>query len=200
MSKKFNQWLLRLQQFVDRPWYIPFIALLAGLDLFIMIVPTDWLLISAVMLRPKRWISCFIWVTLGSVVGAVALGYVMQLPSNPISAYVAEKATSMSAWKGTAGFMERNGTWTLGLVALSPLPQQPAVMIAALTGMQLTWIAVAVLIGRATKYSVFSWLASHAPRLLNRIGSVRREMDSFRPQLQNPKGEVERKHDEAKRR
>ena len=62
---------------MDRPWYVALVGGLAALDLFIMIIPTDGLLVTSVLVRPKRWVSWFLWVSIGSAVGAAALAAII---------------------------------------------------------------------------------------------------------------------------
>lgn len=171
-----RSWIKRLQSFADRPWYFPVLGLLAGLDLFILVVPTDALLISSVMLQPKRWVSAFFWVGLGSAVGAVALAGIVQWDSAMVMEEWFPQAFDSSLWRTTDAFFDRHGGKALILIAFSPLVQFPAVVIAALSGMSLTKIFFISLAGRMVKSALFSWGASHAPKLLLRVPLIKQEL------------------------
>ncbi len=171
----------RLQTFADRWWYFPVLGILAGADLFILVVPTDALLISSVMLRPKKWVSAFICVALGSAIGAAVFAGVIQWDTNLFMERWFPDAFDSVLWQRTDAFFDAWGGFALLLIACSPLVQFPAVAVAALSGMSLTKIFFVCLLGRALKAALFSYGASHAPRLLMRLPFVRRELSLLEP-------------------
>jgi membrane protein YqaA with SNARE-associated domain len=63
----------KLEQYADRFWYPPLLALLAALDNLIIVIPNDGLLIASSMLIPKRWAIFAISVSIGSTIGALTL-------------------------------------------------------------------------------------------------------------------------------
>lgn len=173
------RWFSRVQNFIDRPWYVPFISFLAGIDLFIVIVPTEPLVISAVLLRPKKWIRIFFFVALGSAIGALALALFINLGPNEVILKWLSGAIESNTWNKTVALVNSHGVLALLLISLGPLPQQPGVVVAALAGLSVEQIFLAVLAGRCLKYGVFAWLASHSPRLLYKLKSVRKGLDEI---------------------
>jgi len=173
-----------LQKYIDRPWYPYLVALLAAVDMFVLVIPTDGLLVSAVLLRPKRWARTFLIVTTGSALGALLLAWLFQ---HGVSA-VTDKLVPLifgAAWNDTEAFAQSHGALALALVAASPFPQAPAVVLAALADMPLSAIFLACWLGRGAKYALFAWSASHAPKLVLRLWGVRREIN----ELGGPPGE-----------
>ncbi len=73
MLVRAKDWFQKIQKYGDSWWYAPIVGLLAALDSFVVIVPTDGLLVGASVLSPKLWVYNAILVTLGSTLGAVAL-------------------------------------------------------------------------------------------------------------------------------
>ncbi len=179
MTNKFSRKLLgslrALQKHMDRPWYLPVVALLALADIFIMIIPTDALLITAVLFKPKRWWVAATLVALGSSLGALILAGFVGWDLDALTRLFPSLFESPS-WKGTDAFLERYGAWALALLAAGPLPYQPAVILCALSGMSLPETFLATFLGRGGKYYVLAYLASHAPKYLEKFGGVRREM------------------------
>lgn len=174
--RRLTVWTRYLRRFVGRPWYNPVVAALAAIDLFILIVPTDILLTSSVLLQPRRWISSFLWVSTGSAVGAAVLTALLQYGAAEFLMSHFPAIFHSEGWEGTRGFVQNHGGWALALISVSPLPQQPGVVISALSGMSIGEIFCAVWLGRALKYFTFAWLASHTPRALERFSIGRAAM------------------------
>jgi len=182
--------IARLQRFVSRPWYLPLIALLAALDLFVGFIPSDGLVISSVMLKPHRWLSTSLWMACGSAVGALALAALVETLGKPVVRAVLPGAMESTAWQSVADFLQSYGTPALALMALGPLPQHPAVAICALAHMPLTLIALSVLAGRLIKYLLFAWSASHAQRLFKRWRGARNETEQIEAAAQAERDSV----------
>src|SRR5690606_19922167 len=69
------------------------------------------------------------------------------------------EVTQSEAWSDLQGFLNRYGWIALFFITVGPIPQQPAVILCALSGMSPLSIAAAVFLGRALKYGGFAWLA-----------------------------------------
>jgi membrane protein YqaA with SNARE-associated domain len=169
-ASKINQAIARLERFTDRSWYLPVVGGLAFLDFFIGVVPTDGLLISTVMLQPQRWLRAAVIVTWGSALGSLAVAAVVQSFGAPLIDW----ALGPEVWN-SGGFvrarelLEAYGAWAIFLMAIGPLPLVPFSIIAGMGGTGLTELFVASLVGRAIKYTLFSWLSAKAPHLLRRF-------------------------------
>src|SRR4051812_12543814 len=107
-----------LQKFVNRPWYYPVVGVLAGLDLFILVVPTDALLISSVMLKPRKWVSAFFWIALGAAIGALTLGALIQWDATRVTEVWFPSIFHSSTWDRMDQFFDRHGDVALLLIAL----------------------------------------------------------------------------------
>ncbi len=152
----------RLGAYSDRWWYLPAVSTLAGIDLFVAFIPTEAFLVSSILLRPERWIRIFVWISLGSAVGALALAGLIKGYGEPmIQSIFGEALMKSEAWESAAKFIHRYGWLALFFFAIGPLPQQPAVAFCALTNMSVTSIALAVLAGRGLKYGLFAWASAH---------------------------------------
>lgn len=179
MLKHFKALIRALQSHMDNWWYGPALALMACVDLFVVIIPTDALLVSAALLRPRKWIYFAFVVSLGSAIGAFLLAAVLRTHGLPLLLWIAPDITNSHAWKWTVELMVNWGDWTVFLIALSPIMQHPAIALAAFAGMSLWKIAILVFAGRAIKYFFFAWLSTHAPNMLGKLWIVDKELKEF---------------------
>jgi len=163
-----NKTFKKSQAFSDRNWYAPLLALFAGLDAFIFLVPIEALLIPSILIKPKRWFSSALWVTLGSALGALALAYVISIHGENYVSTHFPKVFHSGSWDWSEKFMRKHGIWALAAIAASPLPQQAAVAFSAILKTPLVAIFLAVLLGRAAKYFFVCRLASLAPNLFRK--------------------------------
>jgi membrane protein YqaA with SNARE-associated domain len=69
-----KKYIGNLQKFAEKIWYPPFLSVLSLIDVFVLFIPVDGLMISSVLLTPKRWKILGLLVGLGSILGALLLG------------------------------------------------------------------------------------------------------------------------------
>jgi membrane protein YqaA with SNARE-associated domain len=162
--------LARFEKFGRNPWYPLLVALLAALDAFVIFIPNDALLISAVLARPQRWVSITFWVTLGSAVGAAIFGFLASRYGTPLVHSVFPKIMDSKTWAEAIHVIHRHGSWGLAAISFSPLPQHAAVAIAGLAHLSYRKIFLAVLLGRLIKYLIIARCSLHAPHLLRKFG------------------------------
>lgn len=183
VQEKVKQTILYLQKFMDTWWYSPSIGLLALADNFILIVPTDGILISSAILKPKRWIFLALCVAVGSTAGALVLAHLVGVHGWPWILDMFPGVHESRMWTVTEDFFQRYGLAVVFFVAVTPLVQQPAVILAALAHTPLMQLLVIIFSGRMLKYIVMSYLATHAPRLLGRLWGVQGELKEVGIQL-----------------
>ncbi|MCO5141563.1 MAG: hypothetical protein M9962_00565 [Oligoflexia bacterium] len=187
MSEEVRLWVSRLQKYGNRWWYAPVVSFLALIDHFIVIIPTDGLLISAVFCSPKRWIFIFSIVTLGSSLGALALSQLVEAYGLPFILDIVPNIDQSRTWIYTANLMEQWGGFALFLVSLSPFMQHPAVALAGLVQMPGLEVFLLVFAGRYLKYGLLAWLASHAPAKLEKLWGLKSELKEVNLEdLKNP--------------
>ncbi len=158
-----------LQERMDRWWYLPCVAGLAGLDNFILCFPTDVFLVSTAALRPQRWVRIFLAFATGSALGMLALSWAVSAGGSTVHdllSWLLPKDLDLSE---TGGAAHTYGAWALFIVAINPLvPSQPAVILATVAGMKPLSVFVWVYLGRLTKYGAYTFAAARAPRLVAR--------------------------------
>lgn len=155
---------------MDAWWYLPALALLAGLDMFIWVVPTDLLVITTALVRPRRWPALIGSVALGSALGMLALAAGVASGSDAFRHFIDLIATRPIAWDEARLMAEAAGPWALLVVTANPfLPAQPAIVVAVLAGMGPLAVFLWGLFGRLLKFGVYAILAVAAPRWLARV-------------------------------
>lgn len=176
IRERLHLFFTHLKDFVSRPWYGPLIALLALLDNFIIVVPTDGLLISSSLVKPKRWVWFALVISIGSTIGAAGLAYFVQALGLPWIVDHFPTVQQSSTWQITENFFNQYGIIVVFVVAASPLFQQPSIILASVAGSPLWTIVTFVFAGRLLKFLLIGYLASHAPKLLSKLWGMRDEM------------------------
>ena len=177
IGEKIKSLVRRLQKFVERVWYPPFIAILALLDNFIVIIPNDGILISSAMLKPKRWIVFAVAVAIGSAVGAVALAALVEFKGLEYILNIYPGLTKTSSWVWSDNFFKTYGLVVVFLVAVTPFVQQPAIILASLAQVPIVELAAAIFIGRLIKFLIMAYVGARAPDLLSKLWGVRGELE-----------------------
>lgn len=177
-----KKWIERLQKFGDRWWYAPVVGVLAFIDCFVVVIPTDGLMITATVMAPRRWIYNALITTIGSSIGAMVLAHLVDVHGHGLVLQLFPTIHETSAWIWTQKLMDRWGAVAVFLIALSPFMQHPAVIIAGLIAMPPVTLFSAVFLGRVIKYLLLSWIASHAPNLLGTIWGIQDELKEVLPE------------------
>lgn len=162
---------------VQKFWFPPLLGLLAGLDNFLFVIPTDGLLIAAVIAAPKRALAMVLWCAAGSVGGAYAFAEaVYQFGPQVLDWVLGDSLQTSSAWKWSQEWFSQYGTWAVFGIAALPLIHHPILSMAILAKVPSQSIAGAMLAGRLLKYSLMAIVAVRAPELLKKIKPIRDEM------------------------
>lgn len=177
IHSKIRLYSQKLQRFTDRAWYPPVVGLLAMLDTFFVVIPTDGLLVSSCMITPRRWFILAVNATIGSTLGGTLLAVLVSYHGLPFILEIYPGIDQSSTWLWCVGFIEKFGLLLVFAVAATPLPQQPAVILASIAQSSIFHIFLVVLFGRFVKYVVMAYISSHAPRLISKLWGVKGELD-----------------------
>ncbi len=165
-----------LQRHTDRVWFPPLIGLLAAIDNLVVVIPNDGILISSSMLFPKRWFVFALSITIGSTLGALGLAALVELQGLPRILELYPGLSETKSWALSMEFFEKYGLLLVFAVALTPLMQQPAVILASLANTPLIELATVIFIGRFIKYLIMAYLGSHAPKMLMKMWGLKSEL------------------------
>ncbi len=155
-------------------WYGPLAGAIAfGLTLTAS-APYSAVLIAALWLTPHRWKSLVVFSSLGGALGAIVmiagfehLGWAQLYAAFP-------ELTGSPTWQRVVQAIRDYGVAALAAVAAAPMPQTPALVIAASTHLNPLAVFVALFAGKVVKYSVLSWLVSIGSPLVDRMAGRRR--------------------------
>jgi membrane protein YqaA with SNARE-associated domain len=174
--------LSQVSRHLGKPWYPVAVAGLAFLDVFLLAIPTDAFLVSAVAVNRRRWWLTALTIALGSAAGALLFTYLaftqlpwLELHFPAITAAKSRLPAVLLLFRDYAGF-------TVLFGAAGPLPMHPFILGAALYGMPVGEVALLVLAGRAGKYLVFAWCTAYVPSALSYLGRLREEIRRLRHQ------------------
>ena len=176
MKNKIRYFVKSLQQYTDRFWYTPLLGLLAALDNIIIIIPNDGLLISSSMFKPRKWFFFALSVSIGSTIGAIALASLVEFQGLPWILDIYPGINETKTWSLSAKFFEQYGLLLIFAVAITPLMQQPAIILASLANTPLVQLAAAIFVGRFIKFLIMAYVGSHAPRLLEKAWGLKDEL------------------------
>ena len=174
---KIRKYIKVLQKYADRIWYPPLIGMLAALDNFLIIIPNDGILISSSMLTPRRWFSLALNVAIGSTLGAIILATFVETRGLEWILEMYPRINETKSWVWTENFFERYGMLLVFIVAITPLMQQPVIILASLAGTPLFLLAAIVFSGRFIKFLLMAYIGSHAPRFLNKMWGLKGELN-----------------------
>ncbi|MBS1958254.1 MAG: VTT domain-containing protein [Bdellovibrionales bacterium] len=183
------KWLHRIihrtGHYVRKPWYPILLSLLALADMFVLIVPTDGLVVTSAISEPKRGIALTFWSSVGSTLGAVLLFTAVSHYGMPALQWMGPDLPQSSAWHRAEGWIQSYGIGAVLLTSALPIICHPILALAALARLPLTQVAVAMLIGRLFKYGLYCWLASHSPKLLMRFKPLQHEIQEVQEDLRD---------------
>jgi membrane protein YqaA with SNARE-associated domain len=137
--------------------------------------PVTAVVVPAALLVPRRWRQIASLSALGSALGATLLVIVFHhLGWAQLYERFPELATHPT-WNRIMAWVSSYGTIGLFLIALSPLPQTPALIFFGIARQDYLGVFIAMLLGKLVKYAVFAWTATRFPeRFSNGIGGFLR--------------------------
>ena len=125
--------------------------------------PFAAVLIPAALLAPRRWLSLGVLCGIASGGGATLLVQVFHhLGWETIGARYPDLVQMESlAW--ASDWLTRYGLFAIALIAASPLPQTPALLVYAMVDPSIPGVLIAVGLGKTVKYTFLTWLTARYP-------------------------------------
>ncbi len=142
------------------PAVVGTVALAATLS---MSVPFATLLVAAVLMARRRWVSIAMGASLGAALGAALLYLVFHHLgwARLFDAY--PDVVRSSAWNDATRWLSAYGVVALLVIAATPLPLTPGLMFAGISRLPIGEVVLALWIGKLAKYLLYAWLASRFP-------------------------------------
>jgi len=177
MKNKVHSYYKRMQTWVDVWVYPGLLALLAFADVFVIVIPSDGILVSSILLRPKKWLRFVLAMTIGSVLAGTLFGYLVEQHGLELINQWMPSLTESWIWKVTENFFGLYGMLVLFLAAASPISFQPAVFFAIVAHTPLIQVFLVLAIGRSLKNLVIGGIASKAPKHLYKLWGIRSDLE-----------------------
>lgn len=177
--KTLHRWFLKTRDVVDRWWYPILIAALTFIDVFTIIVPSDGILVSSVLMRPKRWMRTALAMTVGSFLGGALFAWLVQHYGEGFILTLMPAITDTVVWTWTQDFFLRYGLIVVFLAAASPVSFQPALFFAVLAHAPFPLILVMLLAGRILKNFLVAWVSYRTPRALGKLWGIKSDLEEM---------------------
>lgn len=125
--------------------------------------PVTAVVVPATLLAARRWRSISGLSALGSALGATALMFAFHhLGWAQLHEHFPQLSTNPT-WIRVVEWASAYGVIALFLIAVSPLPQTPALIFLGAAHHDYPSAFAAMLLGKLIKYAAFAWTASHFP-------------------------------------
>lgn len=175
MNKRLSMFLPRLEGVLHRVlrwagdgWQLPWLCLgLALCGTLFAIYPITSVVVPAVLLAPRRWWAIAVFCALGSGMGALLLMVVVHhMGWASLYAHFPQLLQDPT-WQRVMDWTHSYHQLALFVVALSPLPQTPALVVLANAPLDYPGALAMILAGKLLKYSLFAWVGSRFPGRIN---------------------------------
>jgi membrane protein YqaA with SNARE-associated domain len=147
--------------------------------------PVTAVIVTAVLMAPRRWLSLSAACSLGSAMaGAVIVGVAHLLGYNEIH-HLFPNLISPQTWEEASRWINDYGVWAIFGVGASPLPQMPLLIFFGIVDDRILEAFAALFAGKLLKYTVVAWVTQHFPEKLSffkRInGKVQAKINDKKP-------------------
>lgn len=129
--------------------------------------PVTAVIVTAVLLAPRRWLSLSLGCALGSALsGAIIVGVSHYLGYNEIHHWF-PKLTGGEIWAQASDWIGNYGVWAIFGVGASPLPQMPLLIFYGIVDDRILEAFLALFGGKVLKYGLVAWVTQHFPEKLS---------------------------------
>ena len=157
-------WLQRLLLASAVHRYYPLIvALIAFTSTATFSFPFAVVLIPAVLLAPTRWLWLGLLSGIASGLGAAVLVEAFSYLGWEFVAARYPELVQHEAWQWARNWLQQYGLFAMMIIAASPMPQTPALLVLAMAGPSLPGVALAVGAGKTAKYLFLAWATARYP-------------------------------------
>ena len=147
----------------ERKWFLGVCAALAFVGTASAAYPVTAVVVPAALLIPRRWRQIAMTTALSSAIGATLLVFVFHhLGWSQLYENFPALGTHAS-WQRVMSWAADYGAVALFFIAMSPLPQTPALIFFGIAHHDYASVFAAMLAGKLLKYALFAWAASNFP-------------------------------------
>lgn len=150
-------------------WYGPLAGAIAFALTLTASLPYTAILVAALWLTPQRWKALVLFSSFGGALGAIVMiagfrhvGWAALYAAFP-------ELSASPTWQTVIEAIQAYGVAALGIVAAAPMPQTPALAIAASTRLDPLAVFLALFAGKVVKYAAVTWLVAIGSPLVDRL-------------------------------
>lgn len=171
MGKRLEQLEQKLQVWMERAnrsnHLLALSALLSFGGTLTAAYPVTAVIVTAVMMAPRRWLSLSLASSLGSALaGAIVVGVSHWLGYNEIH-HLFPNLISPKTWDEASRWIGDYGVWAIFGVGASPLPQMPLLIFFGIVDDRIFEAFAALFAGKLIKYTIVAWVTQHFPEKLS---------------------------------
>ena len=160
----FADWLRRFLEASARHRYYPLVvALIAFIATATFTFPFTAVLIPAVLIAPRRWLAIGLLCGITSGLGGGVLVEAFQFMGQELVITRFPELVQGEVWSQASEWLGQYGLFALAIIAGSPIPQTPAILLYSLADPSTPGLIIAIGIGKTAKYVFLSWLTMRYP-------------------------------------
>ena len=157
-------WLRRVLEASARHRYYPLVvALIAFISTATFTFPFAAVLVPAVLIAPRRWLTLGLLCGISSGLGGGVLVEAFQFMGRELVIARFPELVHGEAWKQASEWLHQYGLFALAIIAGSPMPQTPAILLYSFAEPSTPGLILAIGIGKTVKYVFLSWLTVRYP-------------------------------------
>lgn len=170
MGKRLEALEAKLQLWLERAnrghHLIGITALLSFCGTLTATYPVTAVIVTAVMLSPRRWLPLSLSSATGSALaGATVVGIAHWLGYKEIHTLFPHMISEQT-WNEASQWIGDYGVWAIFGVGASPLPQMPLLIFFGVVDDRILEAFLALLGGKTLKYGLVAWVTQHFPEKL----------------------------------
>ncbi|MGV0998888.1 MAG: YqaA family protein [Fluviibacter sp.] len=135
--------------------------------------PVTAVIMTAVLLAPRRWLTISICCSFGSALaGAVIVGVSHLLGYNEVH-HLFPSMISPESWAEASRWIGQYGVWAIFGIGVSPLPQMPLLIFFGIVDDRILEAFIALFAGKLIKYAIVGWVTQHFPEKMSFFNRVK---------------------------
>ncbi len=184
LPETYHRLLQNVVHHSDRPSFPFWVSLLAALDTFVFIIPTDGLVITAFLAQRQKTLWILILAAMGSTLGSTLFGLLtVWFGPQMIDWILSDSIQNSTIWTLSQEWFKSYGVWAVAGVSALPVTHHPILALVCLAKVPLLDLTAAMLAGRILKFTVYAWICRRSPDLLAQFRPVREELEQVQKEM-----------------
>lgn len=161
----------RLNRLCGHPWFPPMVGSCAFAATATTLVPVELLIITTVLMSPRRWLALGVFAAIGSTLAATALYYAFHHLGWEFLLSAYPDLAKSKAWIDATTWLSKYGGVALFVLMAFPLPipKMPALAFAGIYRLPVLDVILAIGLGKLLKYSIYALVVSRFPTYFARM-------------------------------